>query len=317
MSILLINDLYKKYSRHGKEIIAVDRISLDVEPGTVLGLLGPNGAGKTTLIKCCLGLIAPTSGQISIAGFDIDRQRKQALHSIGAVLEGSRNIYWYLTPLENLVLFANLVGISPLKARKSALNLLEHFGLLERANTNVGELSRGMQQKVAICAALIRNPQLLLLDEPTLGLDIETSTHLRSLLINLARDEKRTIIVSSHQMDLIEAICEQVVIIQHGKIVAQEPVTRLLELFATRTYRFRTEQPLSMHVIQCIEGRFPMAQIQTDDISTVVEITFDCGEQLYEVMQIFSNSGCLLRSLEHHTPNLEAVFLRVIQKELS
>ncbi|MCL5999709.1 MAG: ABC transporter ATP-binding protein, partial [Chloroflexi bacterium] len=118
-------------------------------------------------------------------------------------------------------------------------------------------------------------------------------------------------VVSSHQMDMIESICERVVVIQHGRIIAQERVDRLLALFATRSFRFHTEQPLPPGAAECLRQRFPTAQWQDDGTPANVAITFECGEQLYEAMDIFRTNGCILRSVEHETPDLEAVFLRL------
>lgn len=314
-SVLHVKGLRKVYQHQKQEIVAVDGVDLDFGPGTIVGLLGPNGAGKTTIIKCSLGLIEPTTGDIKIHGLDIRRERGKALRHIGTVLEGSRNTYWHLSPLENLVFFASIAGIPAAIGRQRALELLEVFGLKDRVNSRVSELSRGMQQKVAICAALIREPDLLFLDEPTLGLDVETTAQLRSLLVRLARERQRTLIISSHQMDLIETICEQVVIIQRGRIITHERVDRLLDLFTTRSYRFHTEQPVDERVIACIRGRLPTAQIEcaasANGATPAIGITFQHGAQLYDVMDIFRANGCVIRSIEHETPNLETIFLRL------
>ena len=311
---LSVRKLRKVYPQRGGDVVAVDGISFEVKPGSVVGLLGPNGAGKTTTIKCSLGLVEPTSGEISVCGFDIGRHRGRALRHVGAVLEGSRNIYWYLTPLENLVLFANLAGVSSREARKRALDLLERFGLAERAKSRTGQLSRGNQQKVAICAALIRHPDLLLLDEPTLGLDVEIAAQVRELLLELAQEQGRTVVVTSHQMDLIEAVCKRAIVIQKGRIIADERTDHLLDLFATRTFRFRTEGALPVTAAERLRARFPEAGIEGDGAGAIVNVTFEYGEQLYEVMQIFQREGVVLRSMEHRTPNLEEVFLRLLKE---
>ena len=311
--ILSIQGLKKVY-RHGRqEVVAVDGVSLGAGAGEVVGLLGPNGAGKTTTIKCVLGLLEPTAGEVRVVGFDVRRQRGRALAHVGAVLEGSRNVYWQLTPPENLVLFGNLAGLPTPVARRRAGALLERFGLQERSGSRVGELSRGMQQKVALCAALIREPQLLLLDEPTLGLDVETAAQLRELLLGLAREQGRAVVVSSHQMGLIEAICERVVVLRQGRVIAQERVDRLLALFASRAFLFRTEQPIPVNAVECLHTRFPTAQLQGDGMS--VAVTFDYDEQLYEAIDILRAGGCVLHSVEHQAPDLEAVFLHLIRAE--
>src|SRR5690606_22933995 len=155
---------------------AVDGISFSVDRGQVVGLLGPNGAGKTTTIKCLCGLIYPDAGSVKVNGVDVSRDRSKALRHISAVLEGNRNLYWRLTPLENLTYFAGNRGVSPHESRKSALELLARFGLADKANTQVNDLSRGMQQKLAIAVALQAGTDLILLDEPTLGLDLDAAT---------------------------------------------------------------------------------------------------------------------------------------------
>jgi ABC-2 type transport system ATP-binding protein len=314
---LSVRELQKVYHRRGKDIVAVDGINFEIEPGSVVGLLGPNGAGKTTTIKCCLGLVEPTSGEISVAGFNVRNQRGRALRHVGAVLEGNRNVYWYLTPLENLVFFANLAGIPSREARQRALDLLERFGLANRVNSRTGELSRGNQQKVAICAALVRRPDLLLLDEPTLGLDVEIAAQMREQLLELAREHGRTVVITSHQLDLVEAICERVIIVQRGRIIADERTDHLLDLFTTRSFRFHIEGALSASAAEEVWARFPEAGIQTDGPATAVEITFEHGAHLYEVMQIFQQENVVLRSMEHMTPDLEEVFLRLTQEGAS
>jgi len=148
-----------------------------VQKSEVVGLLGPNGAGKTTTIKCLAGLIKPTSGEIYLDGIDALRDQKRALGRVAAVLEGNRNIYWRLTPRENLEFFGGLQGL-PLRRVRSYIDeheLLELFDLKGKVNTPARKLSRGMQQKLAVACALVKQTEVLLLDEPTLGLDVETS----------------------------------------------------------------------------------------------------------------------------------------------
>lgn len=174
MSILEVCNLQKTYQQRGKRIEALRGVSFNINAGEVLAFLGPNGAGKTTSIKMIAGLIQPDSGSVRIAGCDPQRN-PQALRSLGAVLEGSRNLYWRLTPQENLEYFGVLRGSSPKATHQQAMRLLERFGLMHKRRTPVKALSRGMQQKLAIAVALVHKPQLLLLDEPTLGLDVEAS----------------------------------------------------------------------------------------------------------------------------------------------
>src|SRR4030066_415833 len=154
---------------------AVDGISFEIESGTVFGLLGPNGAGKTTTIKMILGLIIPTSGSIKLAGYDISTHRNKALRHAGAVLEGSRNIYWRLSARANLEYFGALRGMHGGALKQRIDELLALVELSDRADEETREFSRGMQQKVALAIAMLHNPDVLLLDEPTLGLDVQSA----------------------------------------------------------------------------------------------------------------------------------------------
>jgi ABC-2 type transport system ATP-binding protein len=179
-------DSLRKTFRYGNKLVeAVRSVSLSLASGEVLAFLGANGAGKTTTIKMIAGLIRPDAGQVRIAGVD-PHSNSQALQMLGAVLKGNRNLYWRLTPEENLEYFGVLKGLSCREARRRGRVLLERFGLLSKCHTTVQTLSRGMQQKLAIAVALIHQPQLLLLDEPTLGLDVDVMRSLTSLTRQLA-----------------------------------------------------------------------------------------------------------------------------------
>ncbi|MEK3886293.1 ABC transporter ATP-binding protein [Bacillus sp. FSL K6-3431] len=312
-NILEVNNLNKTFNKKDKAVHAIENVSFTVKRGSVVGLLGHNGAGKTTTIKCILGLMKPTSGEIKVDGLDMKKNLRKSLRKVGAVLEGNRNIYWNLTPLENLIFFANLVGIPKKVAKEKGLELLRRFQLESKIQTKVADLSRGMQQKVAICAALIREPDLLLLDEPTLGLDVETTLHMKDLLLQLAKEENRAIVITSHQLDLIEDICESVIIMQNGKIISEEEVSKLLHLFSTRSYQFITEQPISPDTMMHIKNRFADAKIETNDIMTKLDVTFVHGKELYQLMDILKKENNMLHSVEHLTPDLEQVFMKLLQ----
>jgi len=163
-----------------------------------VSLLGPNGAGKTSTIKMLCDLLDADAGSIHIIGLDISKKRLKALEHISAVLEGNRNLYWRLTVRENLEYFAGNRGYSRKQIADQADKLLEQFNLKEKENELVNGLSRGMQQKLAIAVAPLANTEVILLDEPTLGLDVEVSYELRNILETIVKEEKRTFIISSH-----------------------------------------------------------------------------------------------------------------------
>ena len=207
---------YKK--RKSKEYIqAVNDISFTVNKGEIVGLLGPNGAGKTTTIKMICGLLIPDAGTITINGMDNREKRLGALRHISAVLEGNRNLYWRLTVRENLEYFAGNRGASRKDVAQQIEVLLTSFHLKEKEHELVNRLSRGMQQKLAIAVAMLADSDVILLDEPTLGLDVETGYEVRELLRTIVDEYNRTIIISSHDMNVIQELCDRTVIINDGK----------------------------------------------------------------------------------------------------
>lgn len=235
MSLLDVRQLHKSYRAQGKRIHAVQDVSLQIGANQVLAFLGPNGAGKTTTIKMIAGLVLPDRGTVSIAGRDPHRDA-QALRSVGAVLEGSRNLYWRLTPAENLEYFGVLRGLSRRVARQRSRVLLDRFELSHKSRTNVQKLSRGMQQKVAIAVALIHEPPLLLLDEPTLGLDVEATQTVKRLVREIA-SEGRAILLTTHQLDIAEELSDRVAIINQGSIVTEQATEALIQQFSRAVYR--------------------------------------------------------------------------------
>jgi ABC-2 type transport system ATP-binding protein len=209
----------------------------------VLAFLGPNGAGKTTTIKMIAGLIRPDSGQVKIAGQDPHRQ-PQALRGVGAVLEGNRNLYWRLSPLENLEYFAVLRQMPMRAAKKRAHRLLEDFDLTDKQHVPVQKLSRGMQQKIAIAVALIHQPQLLLLDEPTLGLDVESGEMVKKIVRQVA-DSGCAILLTTHQLNVAEALSDRVAVIRQGQIIAEQPTQALIRRFSSAAYHIEFEGALA------------------------------------------------------------------------
>ncbi|MDW8141809.1 MAG: ABC transporter ATP-binding protein, partial [Candidatus Bipolaricaulota bacterium] len=182
-TVLQVKNLTKFYrSRRRGETVAVDNVSFSVSKNEVVGLLGPNGAGKTTTIKSICTILRPTSGEIWVDGADAIRNPRAALERVTAVLEGNRNVYWRLTVRDNLEFFAGLQGQSLRSVRSYIDELIEMFNLKEKVHEQARALSRGMQQKLAVACALVKRTPILLLDEPTLGLDVETSYELRWIL---------------------------------------------------------------------------------------------------------------------------------------
>jgi ABC-type multidrug transport system ATPase subunit len=215
----------KGLSKIFNETTAVDQLSFSVSKGEVYGFLGQNGAGKSTTIRMLLTLIRPTAGSIRILGKELFNHRKEVLRQTGAIIE-KPDLYKYLTALENISIMARLSGIKLTKAE--LMRELERVGLAERAKSKVKTFSQGMKQRLGIACALVHNPQLIILDEPTNGLDPQGIADVRNLVLSLSKNEGKTVFVSSHLLSEIEVIADSMLIIDKGKKVAEGKVSDLL-----------------------------------------------------------------------------------------
>lgn len=294
--------LRKSYGRGKHRFDAVSNVSLRIHAGEVLAFLGPNGAGKTTTIKMIGGLIRPDAGEISINGLDPHCQ-STALKRVGAILEGNRNLYWRLTPLENIEYFGGLRQVSRRIARQRGKELLEQFGLLEKRNTPVQKLSRGMQQKLAIAVALVHQPTLLLLDEPTLGLDVEASETVKTLIRDIAL-AGCAILLTTHQLDVAEELSDRVAIIHQGHIIAKQPTHELIRQFSGSSYRLSCVQPIDTQRVEKI--------ITLGGTVTGNQVIFS-EDILYEVLDILRPLA--ITNIQQDRADLTDVFLSLMRAQ--
>lgn len=308
--VLEVHRLKKVYRTSRKaEITAVEDVSLTVGTHEIVGLLGANGAGKTTTIKCICNLVRPTAGRVAVRGYDAASSAAAVYSRIAAVLEGNRNIYWRLTPQENLEFFAGLQGIPMREARPAAAGLLEAFGLTAKVNTPARMLSRGMQQKLALACAMIKGTELLVLDEPTLGLDVRMSHDLRRSLRELGARGQRSILLSSHDMQVVQSTCDRVVIIHGGRVVADDRVERLLEAFRSKSYRVLVDGILDAEPRARIVAAFAGARIEDEGERTRIDAEVGDAARLYGMVEILRGAGALIDSIGTREPTLEEVFL--------
>ena len=221
-ALIEVNNLSKSF----QDIRAVTDLSFTVNEGDVYGFLGQNGAGKSTTIRMLLTLIRPTTGSIHIFGKELVANRRQILQKIGAVIERP-DLYKYLTAYENLALFARMSGVKP--ERDKLLQQLEVVGIRDRANSKVKTFSQGMKQRLGIAVALVHNPALIILDEPTNGLDPQGIADVRNLILHLSRNLGKTILVSSHLLNEIEMVASRMLIIDKGTRKAEGSVIELFD----------------------------------------------------------------------------------------
>ena len=214
-------------SKHFKKLVAVSGLSFSVEKGDVYGFLGQNGAGKSTTIRMLLTLIEPTEGSIEIFGMELRKHRKEILRQVGAVIE-KPDVYKYLSAIENLRLFSQISG-GPNLNRSQLLEKLEMVGLQERADSPVKTFSQGMKQRLGVAIALVHDPQLIILDEPTNGLDPQGIADIRNLILRLSHSMAKTVVVSSHLLSEIELIANRLLIIDAGKKMVEGSATELFD----------------------------------------------------------------------------------------
>lgn len=301
---------YKK--RKTKEWVqAVNDVNFTVKRGEILGLLGPNGAGKTTTIKMICGLIVPDEGEVVINGITMQKNRLKGLEHISAVLEGNRNLYWRLTARENLEYFAGNRGNSRKEKASEIEELLHEFKLKQKENELVSNLSRGMQQKLALAVALLADSDVILLDEPTLGLDIETGYEVRQLLKKFSEAGK-TIIISTHDMPVVQDLCERTVIINDGKVIADEKVEELMNLFETSAYVLTLGNELTEQQQKELDVKFPMNEL-LDGMK--LTITLEQDNDIYDLMDLLKKENTIIEKIDRTTINFEEVFMNLIQEE--
>lgn len=218
--ILKLDSVTKTYKTSDTIITALNNFSYTFESKKIYGIVGLNGAGKTTLIKTICGLLIPDSGNIY---FDNEPLYPNGLHNlklIGAILEGSRNIFWNFTPIQNVKYFALLRGLNLNKAINKATSILEEFGLKDKLTTPVRNLSQGMKQKIAIAISILHNPNILLLDEPTLGLDPIAGNKMKDYIISFAKENEKIVIITSHQLSILEDICDKILFLKKGSLIS-------------------------------------------------------------------------------------------------
>ncbi|WP_394345751.1 ABC transporter ATP-binding protein [Halorientalis pallida] len=306
---MAVEGLSKRFGSDDDAVTAVDDVSLRIEPGSVVGLLGPNGAGKTTTIKSILGMVLPDAGTVRIQGIDVAENPRQAYAHVDAMLEGARNDYWRLTVRENLRYFATIGGVAPDSVADRHDRLLDQFDLAAKADEPVRNLSRGMKQKVSLASVLASDADVVFLDEPTLGLDVESSLTLRRELRRIVEERGLTAVISSHDMDVIEAVCDRVIIMNDGRIVADDTVTNLRQGFETSAFRL-TSPDLDADTLSAVRQRFDVTDATAREGTTTVEVATD-SDGFYDLTALLRERDVTLASVATVEPDLEEVFVEL------
>lgn len=305
MDCINVSNLTKKYGK----VIAVDDISFSIKKGSVTCILGPNGSGKSTTIKSICNLIIPEKGDIKILG----KPNYKSIEKLAALFEGTRNLYWRLTPVENLRYFAGLRGLGGKIIDKKIYELLEFFNLSDKKNVLVNKLSRGMQQKVAIAMALVCDTDIIMLDEPTLGLDVESCIDVKNCLRDIAEKLNKTILLSTHDMSFAQDICDYAIILNKGKIVANDSMNNLLDMFKSKTYSISLYNKLTDKQKESIMNS--SNDFYFNDEINNVEVDLINKGNIYDIINIFKNLDILIKEIKQSEVNFERIYLKLTKEE--
>lgn len=306
--VIDVRNVRKVYGEGEASVTALEDVSLQIEAGETVGLLGPNGAGKTTLIKCILGLTTLSNGSVSIRGIDPHEDPTAAYEHVSAVLEGARNVYWRLSVYQNLRFFAGLHGHDPNELEDEFDRILEMLNLEDKRHETVRNLSTGMKQKLTLGCMLARRTPIVFLDEPTLGLDVEASHDLRAELNTLATEDDRTIVLSSHDMDVVRDVCDRIVILDEGSIIADDDIETLLSTFSTKTYRIVVEPPLRNR------SQIDEYDVTVNQHARGLQLTYTTSDRdsIYGLMDTLERAGATIHSIETLEADLEETFMTII-----
>jgi ABC-2 type transport system ATP-binding protein len=299
---------------------AVDGVDIQIERGEIFGLLGPNGAGKSTTIRMLCTLLEPTSGVAYVNGYDIVKSANDVRRSLGTVLAGERSIYWKLTGRENLEYFAALYHIPPAVAKQRVEELIERMELKDRANELVEKYSTGMRQRVAIAKALLARPPILLLDEPTLGLDPQAARNLRELIAQL-KEEGHTILLTTHYMEEADLLSDRIGIIDTGKIIALDTPDGLKkridqkEIIKLEVTGWQEYIGDKLRALSEVENLVALRQDEADLWEVNMQAT-NSRTLLPQLVENISQNGTRLVNMNIVKPSLEDVFIHLTGKAL-
>jgi ABC-2 type transport system ATP-binding protein len=306
-----------KKKKEGKSVTALDSVDLRIERGELFGLLGPNGAGKTTLLKILSTLLLPTSGKAYVAGFDVAKDFQEVRKRINMVSGGEISGYGLLTVRENLWMFTQFYGMKSAVAFKQIDTMLELFGMADKKNEKVRTLSTGMRQKMNVIRGFVTDPDILFLDEPTLGLDVNASRVIRDYIVEwVEKRPDKTVLLTTHYMAEADQLCDRIAIIDDGKILACDAPDTLKRLVKTSTM-LKIDVTLlnNKNVLDKIPGVEKFTY--TDDpASNLTSLKFVLQDEsaVSDIVSEIVHSGAKILALRKTEPTLEDVFIKMVGK---
>ncbi len=302
-----------------KELLALQDVNLEVRQGELFGLLGPNGAGKTTLIKILTTLLSPTSGWARVAGFDVVKEADKVRPRINMVSGGESSGYGLLTVRENLWMFSQFYGLPSAVANRRIKELLEIVGLADRMNTKSSDLSTGLRQKINIVRGFLTDPDVLFLDEPTLGLDVGASREVRRFIRRwVDENPSRTILLTTHYMVEADELCDRVAIINKGKVLACDtPATLKHRLQGEAIFRMEVSplNGLGVEKFEVLPGVRKVVHRPQDGFA-VLEFILAEDAVLGSVVNTLTAGNVRILNLQKREPTLEDVFVDLVGRSM-
>ena len=309
----------KKESQERKELVALENVNLTVERGELFGILGPNGAGKTTLIKILTTLLAPTSGWARVATHDVNLTPHLVRPLINMVSGGEASGYGLLTVRENLWMFSQFYGMDSKEANDRITELLTLVGLQDRMNTKSSDLSTGLRQKMNIVRGFLTDPEVLFLDEPTLGLDVGASRDVRRLIHEwMDADRNRTLLLTTHYMVEAEELCDRVAIINKGRVLACDtPANLKRDLQRDAIFEIETS-PLNgfNHSVLVEQAEVKKAALTEIEGGARLELILQDESALANIINMLTQKHIKVKRLSKHEPTLEDVFMELVGQRM-
>ncbi|NJP37959.1 ABC transporter ATP-binding protein [Alkalicoccus luteus] len=297
-----------------KERTAVSRVNMYIEKGEIVGLLGPNGAGKSTTISMISSLIAPTEGEIYAGGFSVKKNRTTIRRMIGVVPQEIA-LFQDLTALENLRFFGRAYKLKGSELKERVAHVLDVVGLTERAGEFVKTYSGGMKRRLNIAVALLHEPELLIMDEPTVGIDPQSRSYILETVRELNRTKNMTIIYTSHYMEEVEYLCDRIYIMDHGEIIAAGTKHELKAMLMEEDSIVVTLNQSADQLAEALKARDDITRVHVSGHEAVIAAKKD-APVLETVIQLTRKNGVELKSVEVRSPSLEDVFLHLTGRTL-
>ena len=295
-------------TKHFENVTALDNLSLAVRYGEIFGLLGPNGSGKTTTINIVSGLSKPTSGHVKVLGYDIT-QNTHAVHAVLGAVPQETALYEELTGWTNMTIHADLYGVRRSEREQRITDMLNLVQLYERRDNRVSTFSGGMKRRLALSRALLHDPKLLYLDEPTLGVDVQSRRALWDYILDLKKKGK-TVLLTTNYLEEANALCDRLAIIDHGRLVALDTPSNLKRRYGDTIIEIETASPISQDIMSQVHALSGVTEVYQNDKALKIASTGEDTSTIGQIVMLVTKETSL-RTISQREPNLDEIFLNL------